>query len=86
MKEGGTVQKPGDHGIITKVYAPDDGSALWLDVEWKAGTKPTSGNLVIPQHGSRKLIWRDGTRISSGSWQDPSFECQEGTPADRPFA
>ena len=85
MKEGGTAAKPGDYGIITKVHAPGDGSALWLDVEWKVGTKPTSGNLVIPAHGCRKLIWAGNTRISKGNWQDPSFASQVGTPADRDF-
>jgi hypothetical protein len=84
MKGGETVQNLSNYGIITKISAPDS-SALWLDIAWKKGTKPTSGTVVIPQHGSRKLIWKNGTSITKGSWQDPSFMCQIGTPADRPF-
>jgi len=81
----GTVQTPGDYGVITKISSPNDGSALWLDIKWIKGTKPTSGNLVIPQHGSRKMIWLNGTKISKGSWLDPSYMNQLGTPTERDF-
>ena len=82
---GGSVDKPGSYGRVAKIYAPADGSALWLDVDWLVGTKPTNGNLNVPQHGLRKMIWGAGTAISVGKWLDPSYVCLEGTPADRAF-
>jgi hypothetical protein len=81
----GSLQAPESYGRVDRLYAPNDGSAIWADVTWISGTKPTSGNLYIPQHGCRKLFWGDNTRISSGGWQDPGFVSQKGTPADRNF-
>ena len=82
---GATVDKPESYGRVDKIYAPRDGSALWADVTWIGGIKPTSGNLNIPNHGLRRLTWGTGPQISQGSWLDPSFVCMSGTPADRPF-
>ena len=81
---GPTVSQPGDYGRVDKIYAPPEGSTLWADVTWISGTKPTSGNLNIPQKGLRKLIW-DGATITAGNWADASYVCVEGTPGDRPF-
>jgi hypothetical protein len=82
---GAKVSAPGNYGKVTKIYAPADGSALWMDVEWIKGTKPTSGNLNLPQKGLRKLTWGSNTRITQGGWLDPDFICMTGTPADRGF-
>jgi hypothetical protein len=82
---GASVASPGNYGRVDKLYAPPDGSALWCDVTWIKGTKPTSGNLNLPQKGLRKLTWGAGTAITQGGWLDPSFICMEGTPADRAF-
>lgn len=83
---GPKVNDPRSYGRVEKIYAPADGSALWADVTWLKGTKPTSGNLNIPQKGLRHLRWLPGTAITAGNWADPSYICMEGTPADRPFA
>jgi hypothetical protein len=82
---GPKVDNPQSYGRVDKLYAPPDGSALWADVTWIKGTKPTSGNLNIPQKGLRKVTWLPGTEITAGSWADPSYICMEGTPGDRPF-
>jgi hypothetical protein len=82
---GATVDRPGSYGRVDKLYAPPDGSALWADVTWISGTKPTRGNLNIPTHGLRKITWRSGVTISRGGWLDPSFICMTGTPVNRPF-
>lgn len=81
---GPRVGDPRNYGRIDKIYAPPDGSALWLDVTWLKGTKPTSGNLNIGQHGLRKLTWTR-TQITAGNWTEPDFVAMEGTPADRQF-
>jgi len=82
---GPNLRDPKNYGRVDKIYAPADGSALWCDVTWIKGNKPTSGNLNIPQKGLRKLVWGSGTNISAGGWTDPDFICMTGTPADRPF-
>lgn len=81
---GPRVFDPQSYGRVDKIHAPTDGSALWLDVTWVKGTKPTSGVLHLPNSGLRKLVW-EGTTISQGKWTEPDFICQEGTPSDRPF-
>ena len=83
---GTSPLSPGNYGRVDRLYAPADGSAIWADVTWIKGTKPTSGNLYLPAHGARELVWGTGTQVSGGgSWCDPWFLCQQGTPADRPF-
>lgn len=82
---GPRVNDPQSYGRVDKVYAPVDGSALWADVTWISGPKPTSGNLNIPQKGLRHLRWLPETAITAGKWGDPSYICQEGTPGDRAF-
>lgn len=77
---GPNVGDPQNYGRVDKVYAPADGSALWADVTWIKGTKPTSGNLNLPSGGSRKMTWLPGTAITEGRWQDPSYVCLVGTP------
>jgi hypothetical protein len=34
-------------GYISSVSSPGDGTALWLNVTWVNGTKPTSGTLWL---------------------------------------
>ena len=82
---GPRVADPQKYGRVDKIYAPPDGSALWCDVTWLGGTKPTSGNLNLPQKGLRKLVWSNGTKVEPGNWLEPDFICMEGTPADRAF-
>ena len=83
---GTSPLSPGNYGRVDRLYAPADGSAIWADVTWIQGTKPTSGNLYPLDHGARKLIWGAGTQVSGdGSWADPWFLCQVGTPNDRPL-
>ena len=83
---GTSPLSPGNYGRVDRLYAPANGSAIWADVTWIKGTKPTSGNLYIMDHGVRKLIWGAGTQVTGGGdWCDPWFLCQQGTPANRPF-
>jgi len=82
---GPRVFDPQNYGRVDKIYSPPDGSALWCDVTWISGTKPTSGTLHCQNHGLRKLTWKNGTQVDPGNWIEPDFICQEGTPGDRPF-
>jgi len=82
---GPRVYDPQKYGRVDKLYAPPDGSAIWCDVTWISGSKPTSGNLHIPNHGLRKLVWSNGTKVEPGNWIEPDFVSMEGTPADRAF-
>ena len=66
---GTSPLSPGNYGRVDRLYAPADGSAIWADVTWIKGTKPTSGNLYSTDHGARKLVWGTGTQVSGGgSW------------------
>ena len=83
---GTSPLSPGTYGRVDKLYAPADGSAIWADVTWINGTTPRKGNLYTQCHGMRKLIWGAGTQVTGGgSWCDPWYLCQQGTPADRPL-
>ncbi len=37
--------RPGSWGIVRRLSSPPDGSAIWIDIQWMAGAKPTSGQL-----------------------------------------
>jgi|UPI00048925EC hypothetical protein len=41
--------KPGSWGIVQKLSAADDGSAIWASIEWTSGTRPSSGTLSFPR-------------------------------------
>lgn len=74
----------GSYGRIDRLYSPGDGSAIWAEVTWIKGSKPTSGKLYM--QASRRLVWGVGNQITGGgTWVDPGFLCQRGTPADRQF-
>lgn len=76
---GSRVYSPGNYGRVDKIYAPPDGSALWLDITWIKGSKPTSGTLNLANKGLRKLTWQN-TQITQGNWAEPDFVAMEGTP------
>jgi hypothetical protein len=83
---GTSSLSPSNYGRVDRLYAAANGSAIWADVTWIKGTKPTSGNLYTMNHGVRKLIWGTGTQVTGGGdWCDPWFLCQQGTPTSRPF-
>jgi hypothetical protein len=37
--------KPGSWGIVRRLSSAPDGSAIWADIQWMAGVKPTGGEL-----------------------------------------
>lgn len=83
---GTSLLSPGNYGRVDHLYAPADDSAIWADVTWVKGTKPTSGSLYLLDHGARRLIWGAGTQVSGGgSWCAPWFLSQQGTPANRAY-
>jgi hypothetical protein len=60
-------------GYINNLTGPGDGSAIWADIVWVAGTKPTSGN-IYPNGRFRELrISNDSVIVAPGQWNDPGF-------------
>jgi len=82
-------QKP--WGYVTKLSAPEDGSALWLQLKWMGGEKPVSGNVYRLGRWARLDL--TGSTMSGVNWSDPRFACQQaegypqhwGFPAGYPF-
>ena len=67
-------------GYVNVLSAPTDNSALWLDVVWVQGTKPTSG--FIWRGGRyRRLLFASNNQLLSGTtWNDPAYMKQTTTP------
>jgi hypothetical protein len=40
-----TEAGPAEFGVVRALSSPSDGSAIWADIQWIAGTKPVSGKL-----------------------------------------
>jgi hypothetical protein len=67
--------------IARNLTSPGDGSALWADVVWVAGTRPISGN-IYPNGRFRRLNFEaDNVFVAPMSWHDPSFMKQTIPPA-----
>jgi len=64
-----------NYGYVSSVTSPGDGSALWLNVVWVNGTKPTSGTIHL--HRNRRLNFVNVTLGTAGGvttgWLDPGF-------------
>jgi len=64
-----------NYGYVASITSPGDGSALWLNVVWVNGTKPTSGTIHL--HRCRRLNFVNVTLGTAGgvttTWLDPGF-------------
>jgi hypothetical protein len=61
-------------GYVTKIYSPGDGTAMWMDVTWVNGSKPTSGTIHL--HRWRSLAFTSMTFGSANHgtiWADAGF-------------
>src|SRR5215469_2426589 len=71
-------------GYITKVYSPGDGTAMWLDVTWQNGSKPTAGGTTLWFHRWHRLTWTNVTLGTAGgvttTWLDPGFPATSASP------
>lgn len=57
-------------GYISDCTSPGDGSALWLNVVWVNGTKPTSGTLWLRR--LRRLYFAQANTLNPGTiWASP---------------
>ena len=59
--------KPGSWGIVRRLSSAPDGSAIWADIQWMAGVKPTRGEL---QAGRGHCLTIDGKSKldGGGAW------------------
>jgi hypothetical protein len=65
-------------GYVASMSSPGDGTALWLNVVWVNGTKPTSGTLYAARQ--RWLLFGSGNTLSSGTnWASPGFAKKTAT-------
>jgi hypothetical protein len=65
--------QPSCWGYVSNLTSPGDGTAIWADVVWVAGTKPLSGKLY-PNGRYRQLSFdSDNTLASTMEWLDPCF-------------
>jgi hypothetical protein len=52
--------------------SPGDGTALWLNIVWVMGVKPTTGKLWLIQF--RRLYFAQANTLTTGtSWASPGF-------------
>ena len=65
-------------GYVSSVTSPGDGSALWVNVVWVYGSKPTSGTLYLRR--GRRLYFASGNTFTAGTlWQSPKFTKETAT-------
>jgi hypothetical protein len=68
-------------GYVANLTSPGNNSAIWADIVWVAGAKPTSGN-IYPNGRFRRLNFEsDNVFVSPMSWEDPKFMKQTIPPA-----
>jgi len=61
-------------GYVSETSAPDDGSALWAQLQWMHGDKPVSGRLYRLGRWSRLDL--RGASLENVGWNDPRFAKQ----------
>jgi hypothetical protein len=60
-------------GYVASASSPRDGSALWLNIIWVNGTKPSKGALYLNRF--RRLYFAQANVLNSGCiWGSPGFE------------
>jgi hypothetical protein len=74
--DNGKTPTTANYGYITKVYAPSDKSAMWLDITVLNGSKPLSGTIWL--HRWRRSNWSSVTLGTAGGvttgWVDSGYE------------
>jgi hypothetical protein len=65
-------------GYVSGCTSPGDGTALWLNVVWVNGVKPTSGTLWLQRR--RRLYFAGGNTLTAGTkWASPKFAKETAT-------
>jgi hypothetical protein len=65
-------------GYVSRCTSPGDGTALWLNVVWVNGVKPTSGRLWLQRR--RRLYFASGNTLNGGcTWASPKFAKETAT-------
>jgi hypothetical protein len=76
-----TTTKPpitANWGYISNLTSPGDGSAIWADIVWVNGAKPTSG-FIYRGCKVRRLLFASNNVFAPGTrWSDPGFLKQTG--------
>jgi hypothetical protein len=62
----------GSWGYISALSSPGDGTAIWAQVVWPGGSKPTSGALY-PNGRYRRVNFAGNTFGPGLQWNDPKF-------------
>jgi hypothetical protein len=64
-----------NYGYVASITSPGDGTALWLNIVWLNGSKPTTGTIHL--HRNRRLNFVNVTLGTAGgvttTWLDPGF-------------
>jgi hypothetical protein len=69
--EGMIVTQASDWGVVRKLSGGPDGSAIWADIQWIAGARPTAGQLLGGRGHS--LVVDDTCRLDGrAAWGAPS--------------
>ena len=73
--DNGMTTTTANYGYISSISSPGDGTAVWLNVTWVNGTRPTSGTIWL--HRWRRLTFTNVTLGTAGgvttTWRDPGF-------------
>ena len=76
-----TTTKPpitANWGYISNLTSPHDGSAIWADIVWVNGAKPTSG-FIYRGCKVRRLLFASNNVFAPGTrWSDPGFLKETG--------
>jgi hypothetical protein len=57
-------------GVVRRLGSPGDGSAIWADVQWMAGLKPSGGTLRMNR--AHSITIDDSSRLEGNSWWGPT--------------
>jgi hypothetical protein len=58
----------GSWGIVRRLGAPGDGTAIWAYIQWMAGTRPSSGTLSFSR-GYRVTVDAKSRLAGNGAWE-----------------
>jgi hypothetical protein len=65
-------------GYISNLTSPGDGSAIWADIVWVNGVKPTSGFIYLGCKYRRLLFVSNNVFAPGTTWSDPGFLKETG--------
>jgi hypothetical protein len=76
----GTPPYTSNWGYVADMSSPGDRSALWLNIVWVDGPRPTAGKLYANGRFRELRIDPDCAFVSPSSYHDPGFSKQTVAP------